>query len=268
MFKFLSYVFCAFLLYFIGNLIHDRYVYISDRRDWLEQGKNMACTAEDNARLLEHIRSDVFDSIQQRVAASNLTPRLAEFDFEIAPFREQSLVGEPFGMSICTKEHFPWKQSKGGLNDGNCSMPAYLYCTANVVVKIPGDLVKEADVAARYVPLRQYHGSETVSISGQNYELFHITAGVRKTVPRYALSRLFMEEQRQGKALHEFDYNVADLSGVIENWLQFHEKREEIMKSYQVANDIGGALTGGGYIGSINKLRNEQIQLEAPPANP
>lgn len=266
MLKLLWYVICAVVLYFIGNLIHERYVYISDRRAWLVEGESMACTNEDNTRLLAQLKSEVLDSFQQRVVTNNVTPRISEIQFEISPFGEQTLVGEPFGMGICTKGHFPWKQGKGGPNDASCSMPAYLSCSARVVVKVPADIKKEADLAARYVPLQQYGSSETVSVDGQSYELFSVNARFKKTVPRYSRSRLYMEDLSEGKALQEFDYNVADLKGVIENWLQFHENQEKIMRDYQIANDIGGTVTGGGYGGSISKMRREQIQPDAPPA--
>jgi len=256
----LSYIFFGVVLYFIGGLIHDRYVYISDRRDWIEQGKSMACTDQDNSRLLAHLKDDVLSSVRQRAGTSNLMTRLEEIQFEITPFVEQRLTGEPFGMKMCTKEYFPWKQGKGGLNDGNCSMPAYLYCKTQILAKVPSDIAKEAELAARYLPLRQYGLSDAVSIGGQPYELFRITAGLSKTVPRYAQSRLYIEKRRDGTAPPEFNYNLGDLNGVIDNWLQFHEKHEQIMRSFHIANDIGGATTGG-YLSSINRMKSEQVQL-------
>lgn len=226
----------------------------------------MACTDQDSSRLLEHLKDDVLSSVRQRAASSNLITRLKEIQFEIMPFGEQRLAGEPFGMRMCTKEHFPWKQGKGGLNDGNCSMPAYLYCKTQILAKVPSDVVKEADLAARYLALRQYGLAEGVSMGGQPYELFRITAGLTKTLPRYALSRFYIEKQRDGTTPPEFSYSLGDLNGVLENWLQFHEKHEQIMRSFQIANDIGGAITEGGYLSSINRPQSERVQLNTAPA--
>lgn len=268
MFKLISYVFFAIIIYFIGNLAYERYAYISDRRDWLEQGNAVECTAQDHARLLEHVKTGVFAPFSQRLAASGLTENLSDIQFHIAPFASQTLTGDGFNSRICTTENFPWKQGKGGPHGGNCSMPAFMHCTANVEVRVAGDIVKLAGLAARYLPRRQHAGAETITIAGQDYALFSIHAELNKIVPRYAASRLYQQQLHEGVATPEFRYNISTLSSIIDNWLAFHENREEVIKQFTVANDIGGAITGGGYAGSINKLRNEQIQLPSPPTSP
>lgn len=263
MFKLLSYAIIGAVLYFLGNLVHDRYVYISDRRDWLEQANAMSCTPEDNARLLAQLKSELLGPIRQRTAGKQ-APLVADIEFVIAPFREQRMSGEPFGLRLCTKDNFPWRQRKGGMDDSKCSMPAYLHCKANVLVKVPSELIKEADIAARYLPLRGYGGGDPVTDGGKDYEVFQLSAGLSKTVPRFARTRLYLQDQIDGKAHQEFEFYLANLDGIFENWLQFHEKQEELARNFQVANDIGGAIGGGGYIGSINKLRSQQVQLNQP----
>lgn len=261
MFKLISYAVIGAVLYWVGNLVHERYEYVTDRRAWLEQGRNMECTEQDRERMLAGFRSALFDPIRERAAARQLDVRFAELRLAPTDSDKPRLIGEPFGLPICTDQHFPWKPSKGGLSTLHCAMPAYLSCSAKVMVYVPADIGREADTAARYLPLRSYAGVRAGSIEGREYDVFEAHVQLHKRVPRYAQSRMYRMTQTENTALPELSHQFGGgLDGVLENWLQFHENQERISRSATVANDIGGAVTGGGYAGAIDKLRGEQIQ--------
>lgn len=261
MFKLISYAIIGGILYWVGNLVYERYEYVTDRRAWLEQGRNMACTEVDRERMLASVHSALFDPIRERAAARQLEVRFAELRLEMTDSEKPRLIGEPFGLPICTEQHFPWKPSKGSPSTLHCSMPAYLSCSVKVMVHVPVGIGREADTAARYLPLRSYAGIRAGSIEGREYDVFEAHVQLNKRVPRYAQSRMYLVTQRENTALPELSHQFSGgLDGVLENWLQFHENKEQIARSYMIANDIGGAVTGGGYAGSINKLRGEQIQ--------
>lgn len=79
MFKLISYAVIGVILYWVGTLVHERYQYVTDRRAWLEQGRNMECTAQDRERMLAGFRSALFDPLRERAAAGSWTCALPSF---------------------------------------------------------------------------------------------------------------------------------------------------------------------------------------------
>ncbi|MBC5781506.1 hypothetical protein H8N03_01035 [Ramlibacter sp. USB13] len=263
MFKLLALVLLAVPLYFGGKLAYERYTFVSRARAWLAEAEDPRCRPEDLARLLQRVERDLRDDMKP-AAGPAPADRLAAMQFAVRPFRAPEVVGIT-PQRLCTEAHFPWKPSKGMPTILHCTMPKYVRCETEVTVTVPADILRDAEMTARYGGRGYVPGSPPAGLDAAGNAVFRFPAIHAALFEHYRNSNAYVHDRQERIPFHEVQHFGGGVRATLANWSYFHQNRARIEHLQLVSEDIGGAVTGGGYAGGIRKMREEQLSSSPPP---
>lgn len=263
MLKLLALALLCVPLYFGGKLAYERYTFVSRARAWLAEARDAVCRSEDLARLLQRVEHDLRDDTQQALRHGPID-NLAAIQFDARPFRAPEVIGIT-PQPLCTVAHFPWKPQKGGPKITDCTMPKYVRCETEVTVTVPAGILRGAAMTARYGGRGSVQGSPPAAIDAAGNGVFRFPAVHATLLDHYRNSNAYHRDRQGRGPFQEIQHFGGDLRATLANWSYFHQNRMRIEHLQLVSQDIGGAITGGGYAGSIRKLREEQVSASARP---